>query len=103
MLKIKKGDTVQIIKGKDRSKKGKVLKFFLSEKKALVEGVNLAKKHKRRSRDDQKGGIISIETPISISNLMLVCKQCGRATRVGFTQLKDGTKSRICKSCKEVV
>lgn len=103
MLKIKKGDIVQAIKGKDKGKKGKVINFSLDSKRALVEGLNLAKKHKRQSRQDQKGGIISIEMPISVSNLALVCKSCNRVTRVGFNIIKDGTKSRICKACKEVV
>lgn len=103
MLKIKRGDIVQVIAGKDRGKKGKVLNFSLDAKRALVEGLNLAKKHKRQTRQDQKGGIISIEMPISISNLALICKSCNRATRVGFSVLKDGTKSRICKACKEVI
>ncbi len=103
MLKIKKGDTVQVKKGKDKGKKGKVLSFSLDAKRALVEGLNLAKKHKRQTRQDQKGGIISIEMPISVSNLALVCKNCNRAARVGFSVIKDGTKSRVCKACKEVI
>jgi large subunit ribosomal protein L24 len=103
MFKIKKGDTVEAIKGKDKGKKGKVLNVSLETGRALVEGMNLAKKHKRQTSQDQKGGIVSIEMPISISNIALVCKSCNHATRVGFTILKDGTKSRICKSCKEVI
>ncbi len=103
MQKIKKGDTIQAIKGKDKGKKGKVLSVSLETGRALVEGINLAKKHKRQSSQDQKGGIISIEMPISISNIALVCKSCNRPARVGFSILKDGTKSRICKSCKEAI
>ncbi len=103
MHKIKKGDIVQAIKGKDKGKKGKVLNVFLATGRVLVEGLNLAKKHKRQSSQEQKGGIISIEMPISISNLALVCKSCNRPTRVGFKVLKDGNKSRICRSCKEVL
>ena len=103
MQKIRKGDIVQAIKGKDKGKNGKVLNVSLETGRALIEGINLAKKHKRQSSQDQKGGIISIEMPISISNIALVCKSCNRRTRVGFTILKDGTKSRICKACKEVI
>ena len=107
MLKIRKGDIVQAVKGKDAGKKGKVLNI-LSEKeregkRALVEGINLVKKHKRQTRQDQQGGIVSIEAPISIANLMLVCKSCQRPVRVGFSILKDNTKARICKSCKEAI
>ncbi len=103
MLKIKKGDTIQAIKGKDKGKKGKVLSVSLETGRALVEGINMAKKHKRQSSQDQKGGIISIEMPISVSNIALVCKSCNRPVRVGFSILKDGTKTRICKSCKEAI
>ncbi len=103
MQKIKKGDIIQAIKGKDKGKKGKVLSVSLETGRALVEGLNLAKKHKRQSSQDQKGGIISIEMPISVSNIALVCKSCNRAVKVGFTTLKDGTKSRICRSCKGVI
>lgn len=103
MFKIKKGDIVEVIKGKDRGKRAKILKVFPFEDRAIVEGINLAKKHRRRTREDQQAGIVSIEIPIVISNLMLFCKSCNRRTRAGFTVLKDGTKSRICRRCKEVI
>lgn len=101
MLKIRKGDTVQVIKGRDTGKKGRVLSFLPKGSRALVEGINLVKKHKRQTRQDQKGGIISIEAPISVSNIMLVCKQCNQPVRIGFNMLKDGSKARFCKSCKQ--
>lgn len=103
MLKIKRGDTVQVIKGKDRGKKGKVLQILSQGKRAIVEGLNLVKKHKRRTQTDQQGGVVSIEMPISLPNIMLFCKQCNRPVRAGFSILKDGTKSRICRSCKETL
>jgi large subunit ribosomal protein L24 len=103
MLKIKRGDTVQIIKGKDKGKRGKVLKMFLAQGRALIEGLNLVKKHKRQTRQDQQGGIVSIEAPINVANLMLFCKHCDRPVRSGITILADGTKSRTCKSCKEAI
>ncbi|MDD5595901.1 MAG: 50S ribosomal protein L24 [Candidatus Omnitrophica bacterium] len=103
MLKIKKNDTVQAVKGKDKGKKGRLLEITRDGKKALVEGINLVKKHTRKSQKDQQGGIKSIEAYISVSNLMLVCKACNRPTRVGFSVLKDGTKTRICKACKEAI
>jgi len=103
MLKIKKNDMVQAIKGKDKGKQGKILNLTADGKRAMVEGINLVKKHKRQSRQDQKGGIISIEAPISVANLMLVCKACTKPVRVGFSIAKDGVKTRICKVCKEVV
>jgi len=103
MLKIKKNDLVQAVKGKDKGKKGKVLEVLFSEKRAIVEGINTVKKHKRRTQKDQQGGIVSVEMPISLSNLMLVCKSCNRPVRIGITVLKDGTKTRTCKACKEAV
>ena len=103
MYKIRKGDTIQITKGKDKGKKGKVLNLLSTGTRALIEGLNMVKKHKRQTRQDQQGGIVSIEMPINIANLQIVCKQCNKASRVGFLVQKDGTKVRICKSCKEVV
>ena len=103
MRKIRRGDIVQLIKGRDSGKKGKILRIFLEKNLAIVEGVNLVKKHKRRTREDQQGGIVSIEAPINIANLMFFCKQCNRAVKTGIMLLKDGTKTRFCKSCKEAV
>jgi large subunit ribosomal protein L24 len=103
MLKIRRGDIVQAVKGKDAGKKGKVLKVFLAEGKALVEGLNLLKKHKRKTRQDQQGGIVTIESKISLANLRLVCKQCAKPARVGFKILADKTKSRFCKACGEII
>jgi len=105
MQKIKKGDTVQVIKGKDAGKKGRVLEIIIQEssRRAIVEGANLVKKHKRQTRQDQQGGIVSIEAPINVSNLMVFCKKCDRPVRLGFTVLKDQAKVRFCKSCKETI
>ena len=103
MYKIKKDDTVQVIKGDDRGKKGRVLKIFPKEKRAIVEGINLVKKHRRKTQQDQQGGVVSIEAPVILSNLMLLCKHCNSPTKVGFSISKDATKSRFCKKCKEVI
>lgn len=103
MQKIRKNDFVQITKGKDKGKQGKVISVIESGRRALVEGLNLSKKHKRQSRQDQKGGIISIEMPVSIANLMVFCRHCSKPARTGAMKLKDGTKSRFCKVCKEVL
>jgi large subunit ribosomal protein L24 len=100
MFKIRQGDLVQVIRGDDRGKRGKVLRILSVQSKAIVEGINLVKKHKRRTREDQQGGIISIEAPISIANLMHFCKNCNRPVRLGITILKDKTKARLCKICK---
>ena len=103
MHKIKKGDTVQVTKGRDVGKKGRVLKIFIERGRALVEGINFVKKHKRKTRDDQQGGIVSIESPISLSNLMVVCKSCSRPVRVGFKLVQGAAKVRYCKACNETL
>lgn len=103
MRKIKKGDIVQIVKGKDRGKKGKVLEFSAGGRRIIVEGLNLVKKHKKQRRQDEKGGIIAIEAPLDVSNAMFFCKSCNKPARLGFSFLKDKTKSRVCRKCKEAV
>ena len=101
MLKIKQNDKVQVIAGKDRGKKGKVLRLFATENRAIVEGVNLIKKHQRRRQQDQQSGKVEVTAPISISNLAIVCKNCNQTTRVKTLILPDGAKSRTCKKCKQ--
>lgn len=102
MARIKKNDTVTVLGGKDKGKTGKILALFPERERAIVEGVNLVKKHARRTRDDQKGGIVEKEASIHVSNLAIFCKGCNRPTKVGYDLLKDGTKTRFCKRCKEV-
>ena len=103
MYKIRRNDMVQVIAGKDKGKKGKVLRLFSVNSRAIVEGINLVKKHKRRTQQDQQAAITQIPSPIYLSSLMLICKNCNKPTRVGFITLADGTQSRICKRCKEPV
>jgi len=104
MAKIKKNDIVKILAGRDSGKTGKVLTVFPKKLKALVQGINMVKKHSRRkSNDQQQGGIVHKESSIDISNLMIVCQKCSKATRVGFNKLSDGTKVRICNKCKEII
>ena len=101
MSKLKKGDKVKILGGKDRDKNGKVLKVFPADRKALVEGINLVKKHIRPRREGEKGQRVEIPAKINLSKLMLVCPKCGKATRVGF---KTGdNKVRVCKKCQSEI
>ena len=100
MLKIKKGDTVKVIAGKEKDKEGKVLSVDTKNGKVLVEGVNMATKHTKPSAANQTGGIIKKEAPIDISNVMLVHK--GKATRVGF-KMENGKKVRFAKATGEVI
>jgi len=102
MSKIKKNDSVLVITGKDKGKTGKVLKVFKGDGKIIVEGINFVKKHVRKTKEDQKGGVIQREALIDMSNVLLFCKRCTRGTKVGYSILKDGSKSRFCKKCNEV-
>jgi large subunit ribosomal protein L24 len=101
-MKIKKGDTVLIISGKDRGKKGAVLQVFPKAARLMVEGVNLKKKHRKPRKTGEKGQIINLPAPVPVSNAKLVCPKCGKPTRLGH-KVVDGKKYRICKKCgKEV-
>jgi len=100
---VKRGDTVCVISGKDKGKKGKVIKVFPRKKKAIVEGVNMASKHQKPRPGIDQGGIIQIELPIYTSKLMVVCGKCNKPTRIGHKVLEDGSKVRICKNCQEIL
>ncbi len=103
MIRIRKNDTVMIIKGKDNGKSGRVMKVLQAAGKAIVEGRNFVKKHAHKTQKNPQGGIIQIESPISLSNLMPVCPKCSKAVRVGIAAGKDGKKTRICMKCKEAL
>ena len=102
-MKLRKDDTVAVITGKNRGKKGRVLQVFPKKGRILVEAVNYRKVHRRPTRDNPKGGVVQMEGPFSISNVMLICPRCSRPTRVGYSFLSDGTKQRICKKCREIL
>ena len=97
-MNIKKDDKVIVLSGKDKGKQGKVLVAEPKTDKVIVEGVNVATKHKKPQKQGEDGGIIKVETPIYASKVQLVCPKCGKGTRVGH-QVKDGKKVRICKKC----
>ena len=103
MLRIRKDDRILVITGKDKGKTGKVLKVFPEAQRALVEGINLVKKARRRTRQDQQGGLVDIEMPIHISNIMLIDKKTNKPTRFGVSILKDGTRVRISQKSGEVI
>ncbi len=101
---LKKNDMVYVLSGKDRGKTGKVLKVFLAKDRAVVEGLNYIQKHTRPNpQKNIKGGILPKESPIHISNLMVICKRCNKHSRVGISITQDGRKVRICKSCDELL
>ena len=98
-MKIKKNDNVIMLGGKDKGKKGKVILVLPENNKVVVEGLNLVKKHIRARKEGQKGQIISKERAVPVSSVALVCKSCGKPTRVGF-KVEGENKIRICKKCK---
>lgn len=102
-LRIKKNDLVSVIAGKDKGRRGKVLKVIPKTLRALVEKVNIVKRHTKPGKTSKQGGILERENPIHASNLMLVCSKCDRPVRVSFSRLADGRKVRVCKKCSEIV
>jgi len=103
MLKIKKGDNVKIVSGKDKGKQGKVVQILPKINKLVVEGCNKLKKHLRPSRQREKGQRVEFDAPLAISNVQLVCPKCTKITRVGFQILADKKKVRVCRKCKETI
>ncbi len=100
MLHVKKEDQVVVLGGKDRGKKGRVLRVLPTRNRAIVEGVNMIRKHTRPNpQQNIKGGILEREGSIHLSNLKVVCRECGEPSRVGFSRLADGKKVRVCKKC----
>lgn len=103
-IKIKKNDTVLVIAGKDRGNRGRVLRILPAKGRAIVEGVNMLKRHTRPNPQKQiQGGVLEREAPIQISNLMLICPESGKPTRVGRTRLQDGRGVRVSKKSGAVL
>jgi large subunit ribosomal protein L24 len=99
-MKIRKGDRVQVLTGKDRGKTGTVTRSIPTRGKVIVDGVNIAKKHQKPTSATTQGGIIDKEMPIPVANVAVVCGACGKPTRVGYRFESDGTKVRICRKCE---
>lgn len=97
-MKIKKGDTVQVLSGNDKGKTGEVLEVLPKDDKVIVKGVNIRKKHVKPRRQGEEGGIISSECAIASSKFNVVCPKCNKPTRIGYN-IKDDKKVRICKKC----
>ena len=102
-MNIKKNDTVVVLSGKDKGKKGKVKTAMPKENKLIVEGVNMATCHVKHRKQGEEGGIIRKEIPIRADKVMLVCPKCGKPTRVGHKLLENGDKVRACKKCGEIM
>jgi len=102
-MNIRKNDTVLVIAGKDKGKKGKVRFAYPKTKRIMVEGINFIKKHSRARGRVRQAGIIEREATISVSDVMLLCNKCNHPARVGFRFLADGRRVRFCRSCGEVI
>ena len=103
MANIRRDDNVLVIAGKDRGKTGKVNRVIREKDRVVVAGVNIATKHVKNRPGIRQAGIIHVEAPLHISNVMLVCPNCGKPTRVAHDFLEDGTKVRACKKCNQVI
>lgn len=103
MSTIRKEDTVEVIAGKDKGKRGKVQQMLTKDRKLMVEGANIIKRHTRPNPQIRQAGIVQKESPLSLSKVMLVCSHCDKAVKVGHSFLDDGKKVRVCRSCKEVI
>jgi large subunit ribosomal protein L24 len=102
-LSIKKNDTVLVITGREKGKKGRVLSVYPSKGRLLIERINMIRKHMKPSRKHTQGGIIEKEAPLHISNVMLICPKCNKPTRISSIFLQDDRKVRVCKKCSEVM
>ncbi len=100
---IKSDDQVEVIAGKDKGRVGKVLRIDRKANKALVEKVNMVKRHTKPNQANQQGGIIDKEAMIEVSNLMVICPKCSKTSRIGRKELDDGSKIRFCKKCGETI
>jgi large subunit ribosomal protein L24 len=103
MANIRRDDNVMVIAGKDRGKSGKVNRVIREKDRVVVAGVNIATKHVKNRPGIRQAGIIHVEAPLHISNVMLMCPHCAKPTRVGHRFQEDGTKVRVCKSCNDVI
>jgi large subunit ribosomal protein L24 len=100
---LKKDDQVEVIAGKDKGRVGKVLKVLPAKNKAIIERVNMIKRHTKPTEMNQQGQIVEREAPIHVSNLQLICPECTKTGRIGRKILEDGNKIRFCKSCGESI
>jgi len=102
-LSVKKNDTVLVIAGREKGKKGRVLSVYPSKGRLLIEKINMIRKHMKPTRKYAQGGIIEKEAPLHISNVMLICPKCNKPTRISNTHLQEGRRVRMCKKCREVM
>jgi large subunit ribosomal protein L24 len=102
-MKIRKNDNVLIVAGKEKGKKGKVRKALPDKDKVIVEGLNLIKRHSKTKGKTRQAGIIELEGPVHVSNVMVICNKCNKPARIGYRVLEDGNKARFCRNCNEII
>jgi|UniRef100_A0A7V3VT44 large subunit ribosomal protein L24 len=102
-LNIRKDDTIVVLSGKDKNKKGKVLRVVPEDDKVIVQGIHMIKKHQRPSASVREGGIVEREAPLYASKVMVVCPNCGEPTRVAHKRVEGGKSVRVCKKCGELI
>jgi len=101
-MKVKKGDKVKVIYGKDKGHQGVIERVYKKSNKVLIPGINLFKRHLKKTEQNPQGGVVDVPRPIDVSKLMLICPKCGKPTRVGFKREK-GSKVRYCKKCQSKI
>lgn len=101
-MKIRKGDTVTVIKGKNKSKQGLVERVYSVKKTVLIKGINMYKKHVKKSEQFPNGSVVEVNRPVAIGNIMLICPSCKKPTRVGY-EVTASKKQRICRKCKKII
>ena len=99
-MKIRKGDRVRVLTGKDRGAEGEVTFAYPETGRVIVSGLNVAKRHQKPTRSTQQGGIIDKEMPMRVDNVAIICPSCSRTTRIGYRFDSDGTKVRVCRKCE---
>jgi large subunit ribosomal protein L24 len=100
---LKVNDQVEVIAGKDKGRVGKIQRIISNKNKAVVEKINIVKRHTKPNQNNQQGGIIDVEAPVHVSNLMLVCNKCAKPRKIATKILDDGEKTRVCKKCGETI
>lgn len=102
-MQIKKNDNVMVVSGKEKGKRGRVIAVYPTTNRLLIEKLNMIKRHTKPNQQLRQGGILEKESPISASNVRLICAKCDKPTTTSRTTQGDGTRNRVCKSCKEII
>ena len=102
-MNIKKNDTVMVVSGKEKGKRGRVIAVYPATNRLLIEKLNMIKRHTKPNQQMRQGGIIERESPIAVSNVKLICAKCDKPTATSRTTQGDGTRARVCKTCSEII